>query len=89
MTHQWRRTQTIESGWRELHAEDWSLVDSETGGVLARIFDTGDNHLLGDWRWWVWPFHEIDNIGSAQTGADAKRLAEERLERLEAEDNPR
>ena len=50
MTHRGLRTQSIQSGRRELHADDWSLVDSETGGVLARIFDTGDNDLLGAWR---------------------------------------
>ena len=80
MTHRWRRTQSLDHQWKVLHPDDWTLVDADSGEYLARIFDLGDADLLGSWRWWVWPFHEIDNIGCAQSGAEAKRLAEERLD---------
>lgn len=89
MTNLWRRTQSLDHQWKIVHADDWTLVDADSGDYLARIFDQGDADLLGSWRWWVRPFYEIDNIGSAQSGAEAKRLAEERLERPESEDNPR
>ena len=78
MTHQRRRTLSLDHHWKVTHSDDWTLVN-ENGEHIARIFDLGDADLLGSWRWWVWPFHEIDNIGSAQTGPEAKRLAEERL----------
>jgi hypothetical protein len=81
MTHHWHRTQSIDSGWRELHHDDWSLVDDDTGEVLARVFDTETPDILGSWRWWRQPFYEIDNIGSAQAEAEAKQLAEERMNR--------
>ena len=88
MTPHWRRTQSLDHHGMTVHADDWTLVN-EGGEHIARIFDLGDADLLGSWRWWVWPFHEIDNIGSAQTGAEAKQLVEERFERLVSEDNPR
>jgi hypothetical protein len=75
----WRRTQSLDHQWKIVHPDDWTLVESETGEYLARVFEQEDADLLGSWRWWVRPFYEIDNIGSAQTGAEAKRLAEERL----------
>ena len=42
--------------WKETHSDDWTLVDAETGELLARIFDHTDANLLGSWRWWVAPF---------------------------------
>lgn len=74
----WRRTQSIPHSWVTVHADDWTLV-VENGEHLARIFDTGDPVLLGSWRWWIRPFHMIDNIGSAQSGAEAKKIVEGRL----------
>jgi hypothetical protein len=44
-------------------AEEWTLV------VAVAKLPKG----------WVSPFYEIDNIGSAHSGPEAKRLAEERL----------
>ena len=79
MTHHWHRTQSLNHHWKVTHSDDWTLVDSETGEFLARIFDQGDADLLGSWRWWVAPFYLIDNVGSAQNGQEAKRRAEERL----------
>ena len=78
----WHRTQSLDHHWQTVHDEDFTLVD-ENGEHIARIFDLGDADLLGSWRWWVQPFHQIDNIGSAQTGAEAKHLAEERLAQSE------
>lgn len=80
-SHRWRRTKSIDSGWRELHDEDWSLVDEDTGDVLARIFDTQTPDILGSWRWWLAPFYLIDNVGSAQNWTEAKKLVEERMSR--------
>lgn len=54
------------------------LVD-DNGAFLARMADTGDADILGSWRWWVKPFYRTDNTGSAQTMADARHAAEERL----------
>jgi hypothetical protein len=84
MTRRWRRTQSLDHHWKLVHPDDWTLIDSDTGEYLARIFDQQDADLLGHWRWWVAPFYEIDNIGSAQTGEEAKRRAEERLAAKEA-----
>lgn len=81
----WRRTQSIEHHWKVVHADDWVLVDDD-GEYLARIADTGDADILGSWRWWVKPFYKTDNVGSAQTGAEAKQAAEERLSRQPPED---
>lgn len=78
MTLRWRRTQSLTHHWKVVHPDDWTFV-SDDGDYLARIFDTGDNDILGSWRWWVAPFYQIDNVGSAQNGAEAKSLAEERL----------
>ena len=74
----WRRTQSLQHSWQTVHDEDFTLVD-EKGEHIARIFDLGDASLFGSWRWWIQPFYKIDSVGSAQTGAEAKNIVEERL----------
>ena len=82
MTHRWHRTQSLNHHWKVTHSDDWTLVVSETGKFLARIFDQTDADLLGSWRWWVAPFYRIENVGSAQSGPEANMLAEERMKRF-------
>ena len=82
--HRWRRTQSLEYSWKTVHADDWTLV-GEDGEFLGRIHDTGDNDILGSWRWWIQPFYKIDNVGSAQSGAEAKRIVENRLAAMQAD----
>jgi len=80
----WRRTQSLEHQWKIVHADDWTLA-ADDGEFLGRIHDTGDDDLLGSWRWWVAPFFKVENVGSAQSGAEAKRIVEERLAARELE----
>ena len=82
MTHRWYRTQSLNHHWKVTHCDDWTLVVSETGKFLARIFDQTDADLLGSWRWWVAPFYRNENVGSAQSGPEANKLAEERMKRF-------
>jgi hypothetical protein len=42
MTHRWHRTQSLDHHWKVTHSDDWTLVDSETGEFLARIFGQED-----------------------------------------------
>lgn len=59
--------------------EDWTLVNTETGEPLARIYDTGQPDILGSWRWEIAPFYVTANKGSALNGTEARKQAEARL----------
>ncbi len=43
------------------------------------IVNSYDKDVLCPWLWWVQPFYKIDNVGSAQTEAEAKQMAVEQL----------
>jgi hypothetical protein len=48
MNLKWRRTDGS-----IIRDDDWSLLDT-TGDRIARLFNTGDDDLIGVWRWRVW-----------------------------------
>lgn len=67
-----------------MYRDDWTLVLEQTGQELARIYDTQQPDILGSWRWHVTPFYLTANQGSALSGAEAKRICEERLTKTKA-----
>jgi hypothetical protein len=75
----WHRTQLANPDAPRICAEDWTLIDGETGEALARIYDTEQPDILGNWRWEVAPFFMTANRGSALTGTDARMKCEKRL----------
>ncbi len=75
----WRRTQFADPDAPRIMAEDWTLVDVETGEALARIYDTGTPDILGSWRWEVAPYYRIANQGTDLIGTDARTNAEARI----------
>jgi hypothetical protein len=72
----WRRTETLypETIIRD---DDWSLLDS-TGDRIAQLFNTGEDDLIGSWRWRVWLDHKMQE-GSARTGTEARQTCERLL----------
>ncbi len=71
----WRRSALV---WPEraftLAEDDWTLVD-EAGVRLARIFRLGTDDK-GFWRWRVYRPGGMIHGGSAESGAEAKAIAE-------------
>jgi len=53
---------------------------NSTGDRIAQLFNTGDDDLIGSWRWRVWLDHKMQE-GSARSGTEAR----ENCERLLAE----
>ena len=55
----------------------WSLLNA-TGDRIAHLFNTGEDDLIGAWRWRVWLDHRIRE-GSASTGTEARQTCERLL----------
>jgi hypothetical protein len=72
----WRRTETLypETIIRD---DDWSLLDA-TGDRIAQLFNTGEDDLIGSWRWRVWIEHKMQE-GSSRTGKEARQTCERLL----------
>jgi hypothetical protein len=74
----WKRSASV---WPEnalTSKDDWTLVD-ESGRRCARIYDAGrdDGVEVGNWRWRVYRPDGTVHGGSAESGAAAKKIAEE------------
>lgn len=57
--------------------DDWSLF-YESGDRITQLFNTGDDDLIGAWRWRMWLDHKMQE-GSARTGAEARETCERLL----------
>jgi len=53
----WRRTEAKFSD-AVIRDDDWSLLDA-TGDRIAQLFNTGEDDLIGSWRWRVWLDHKM------------------------------
>lgn len=67
----WRRTETIYPDTL-IRDDDWSLLDA-TGDRIAQLFNTGNDDLIGSWRWRVWLDHKMQE-GSAHSVQRRGRL---------------
>ncbi len=74
----WQRSAVMWSEKRHTLSEDWVLIDDD-GELLARIFDAGsdDGFEPGTWRWRIYRRDRTTFGGSAESGNDAKKIAEE------------
>jgi hypothetical protein len=57
--------------------DDWSLLDS-TGDRISQLFNTGEDDLIGSWRWRVWLDHKMQEV-SAHNGTEARETCERLL----------
>jgi len=72
----WRRTETIYPDTL-IRDDDWSLLDA-TGDRIEQLFNTGNDDLIGSWRWRVWLDHKMQE-GSAHSGTEARETCERLL----------
>jgi hypothetical protein len=78
MNPRWRRSALV---WPDSVAtfgdDDWTLIGA-AGERRGRIYNArrDDGHEPGDWRWRVYRANGIDVGGSAESGADAKKIVE-------------
>jgi len=49
-----------------------------TGDRIAQRFNTGEDDLIGSWRWRVWLDHKMHE-GSAHSGTEARETCERLL----------
>ena len=57
--------------------DDWSLLDA-TRDRIAQLFNTGEDDLIGAWRWRVWFDHKMYE-GSARSDTEARETCERLL----------
>jgi len=74
--HKWRKTELVFPD-TFLRKDDWSLLDLK-GDRIAHLFNTGEDDLIGSWRWRVWLDHKMQE-GSAHTGTEARETCERLL----------
>ena len=72
MNLKWRRTEGSIARY-----DDWSLFD-DSGDRIAQRFNTGEDDLIGSWRWRVWLDHKMQE-GSAISGTEAQETCERLL----------
>jgi hypothetical protein len=76
MNPKWRRTEGS-----IVRQDDWSLFD-DSGDRIAQVFNTGDDDLIGSWRWRLWLDHKMQE-GSARSGTEARETYERLLTEYE------
>ena len=72
MNLKWRRTEES-----IIRLDDWLLLD-DSGDRITQLFNTGEDDLIGAWRWRVWIDHKMQE-GSARTGTEARETCERLL----------
>jgi hypothetical protein len=72
----WRKTELVFPD-TILRQDDWTLLDA-TSDRIAHLFNTGEDDLIGAWRWRVWIDHKMQE-GSARTGTEARMTCERLL----------
>ena len=72
----WRKTELVFPD-TVLRDDDWSLLDQK-GDRIAHLFNTGEDDLIGAWRWRVWIEHKMQE-GSARNGTEARMICERLL----------
>ena len=55
--HKWRKNELVFPD-TVLRDDDWTLLDA-TGDRIAHLFNTGEDDLIGAWRWLVWIGHKM------------------------------
>ena len=60
-----------------IRQDDWPLLDA-TGDHIAQLFNTGEDDLIGSWRWRVWLDQMMYEV-SSHNGREARETCERLL----------
>jgi hypothetical protein len=74
--NKWRKTELVFPD-TFLRKDDWSLLDQK-GDRIAHLFNTGEDDLIGAWRWRVWLDHKMCE-GSSRSGTETRETCERLL----------